>query len=243
MSHRRSPESNMATSLLELSQVAVAVTKPVAKQILWPLDLEVGSGQSVAVVGPSGAGKTTLAAVLGGLLPPTTGSYVFAGRALHDLDTRALATFRRDEVGFVFQASNLVDERSAWRNVAIGLPQRNEPPGEARDRCVAALEQVGLADLADTKAAVLSGGERQRVAIARALVKQPRLLIADEPTGALDQANGDLVLDLLAATSETRGTALVLVTHDRRAADRTQRLVEMVDGRLNERPRGRAGWR
>jgi putative ABC transport system ATP-binding protein len=217
--------------LLELSGIEVEVEAPAYTRILWPCDLQLKRASSTAVVGPSGAGKSTLAAVIGGLLAPTAGSYFFDGRPVHDLSPSKLARFRREHIGFVFQAANLIEERSVWRNVAVGLPAALGSRGGLRDRCVEVLGQVGMADLADRDAAVLSGGERQRVAIARALIKQPKLLIADEPTGALDQANGDRVLGLLTQIPRN-GAALLLVTHDPRATERAADVVEVVDGRV-----------
>jgi putative ABC transport system ATP-binding protein len=218
------------TVLVQLQAVCVAVPGPPALTILGPLDLDVEQGESLAVVGRSGAGKSTLVSVLGGMLSATAGSYRFDGAALPS-SARRLAQFRADHIGFVFQAPHLIEERSALENVelALSLPRHRAAPAS---RSRAALEAAGVGHLADRPARVLSGGERQRVAIARALVREPSLLIADEPTGSLDRTNGATVLDLLFSIPE-RGATLVLVTHDPDAASRADRQVQIVDGRVS----------
>ncbi|MDR1432435.1 MAG: ABC transporter ATP-binding protein [Propionibacteriaceae bacterium] len=214
--------------LVKLDGVGLEVSAPVRTRILHPLDLEIQAGSSVAVVGPSGAGKTTLASIIGALQPPSEGKYLFQGNPVNDIDADQRAAFRRDHIGFVFQNAHLIDERSAWRNVALGVPDSRTEPDEVERRSRAVLEQVGLGGVADRSAALLSGGERQRVAVARALVKQPDLMIADEPTGALDQASGNAILDLLFSLD----TTLLMVTHDTKAASRARQLVTIVDGRI-----------
>lgn len=215
------------TALVELEAVEVSVRAPSLATILGPLDLRVDRGESLAVVGPSGAGKSTLVSVLGGMLPATSGTYRFDGQTLPS-SPRWLAAFRSNQVGFVFQAAHLIEDRTALENVELALtvkPHRHEPSSRARE----ALDVAGVGHLAGRPARVLSGGERQRVAVARALVRDPLLLIADEPTGSLDSANGATVLDLLLGFPK-RGAALVLVTHDASAAARADRRVQIVDG-------------
>jgi ABC-type lipoprotein export system ATPase subunit len=193
--------------------------------------LTVPRGSSLAVVGPSGAGKSTLASILGGLQEATEGSYRFAGREMRGLSSLAVARFRADHVGFVFQSAHLMDERSAWRNVAVGLVDATLARADVEQRSRATLALVGLARVADREAAPLSGGERQRVAVARAVVKRPQLLIADEPTGSLDQKTGQAVLELLFSLTAT-GATLVIASHDTRAAALADHCVTIVDGAL-----------
>ena len=201
-------------------------------RVLHPVDLTVAGGSSLAVVGPSGAGKSTLASIIGGLQNATEGSYMFDGVQMRGLAANRVARFRADEVGFVFQNAHLMDERSAWRNVAVGLVDATLGRTEVERRSREALGVVGLDGVADREAAPLSGGERQRVAVARALVKRPRLLIADEPTGSLDQKNGQAVLELLFSLTAT-GATLIIASHDSRAAELADRCVTIVDGTLS----------
>lgn len=195
--------------------------------------MTLAGGSSLAVIGPSGAGKSTLASIIGGLQSATEGSYRFDGVEMRGLAGNRVARFRADEVGFVFQNAHLMDERSAWRNVAVGLVDPTLARAEVEQRSRTALAVVGLGGVADREAAPLSGGERQRVAVARALVKRPRLLIADEPTGSLDQKNGQAVLELLFSLTAT-GATLIIASHDQRAADLADRCATIVDGTLSE---------
>jgi ABC-type lipoprotein export system ATPase subunit len=218
-------------SLLSLSGVGFEVSSPAPLRILHPLDLDVRAGSTVAIVGPSGAGKSTLASILGALQPPTEGTYRFDGDDVTTKSGPQAARLRRDRIGFVFQNALLIDERNAWQNVALGLDPAKTPRRLREELSREALAAVGLSHVADRLSANLSGGERQRVAVARALAKRPQLIIADEPTGSLDQRTGELILDLLLALATT-DTTLIIVTHDLRAADRTERVVAIVDGRL-----------
>lgn len=219
--------------LIHMRDVGFEVHGGAPARILHPFDLTVRAGASLAVVGPSGAGKSTLASILGTLLRPSEGSYELDGTDITRWTSRRLAYLRRDTVGFVFQHAHLIDERSTLQNVGLGLP-----PSDPRSRKIReavsrqTLAAVGLGAMADRGANTLSGGERQRAAIARALVKQPRLLIADEPTGSLDQATGKQILDLLYGARSDQ-TALVVVTHDVRAADRADRVITVVDGHVS----------
>jgi ABC-type lipoprotein export system ATPase subunit len=217
--------------LVDLRQVGFEVTRPTYTRILHPIDLTLARRASLAVVGPSGAGKTTLASIIGALQRPTEGSYRFAGQQVDAMAPRELAAFRAGNLGFVFQNAHLIDERSAWRNVSLGLTDSSLSAAEIEERSRAALDAVGLGYAADREAALLSGGERQRVAVARALVKRPQLVIADEPTGAVDQKTGMAVLELLFSLTDM-GTTLIIVSHDMRAADLAERCVTIVDGRL-----------
>jgi ABC-type lipoprotein export system ATPase subunit len=219
------------TALIELRGVGLEVAGPVRTRILYPLDLDIVAGTSVTIVGPSGAGKTTLASIVGALQEPSEGSYRYGGREVTGLSRRELARFRSRHLGFVFQHSHLSVERSALDNIALGLTDQTVPSDQRLERCREVLDLVGLADLADRRAGYLSGGERHRVAIARALVKAPQVVIADEPTAALDQPTGRTILDLLARSTE-RGATLIVVTHDTRAAEMADQVVSVVDGRL-----------
>ena len=215
----------------ELVEVELEVHQPVHTRILHPITLEVGHATSLAIVGPSGAGKSSLATILGALQPPSAGIYAFDGHQVDGISAKASARFRNRNIGFVFQNANLIDERSAWRNVAVALTDPTLERQQVEQRSRDALAQVGLGEIADRDAALLSGGERQRVAIARAMVKEPLLVIADEPTGALDQTTGRQILDLLYRATD-RGATLVIVTHDLEAASMAAHGIELVDGQI-----------
>lgn len=221
----------MTGDLVELVGVGFQVDHPVRTRILHPTDLRIGVGASVAVVGPSGAGKTTLASIVGALQQPTEGLYRFDGHEMVGRSRRDLAAFRSRHVGFVFQHSHLIEERSTIANVELGVTDPTVDRAQRRARSLDALEVVGLADIATRRAGDLSGGERHRVALARALVKSPSLVIADEPTAALDQATGQAILELLASMTG-RGTTLLVVSHDVRAAEMADQVVTIVDGRV-----------
>ncbi|MCC6766331.1 MAG: ABC transporter ATP-binding protein [Deltaproteobacteria bacterium] len=195
------------------------------------VSLTVARGELVAVVGPSGSGKSTLLHLLAGVDVPDAGRIVVAGTALHAMSEDARAVLRRRVIGLVFQAFNLVPLLSALENVALPLLLDGEPPRRARARALDALAGVGLAERAAETPDRLSGGEAQRVAVARALVAEPRLVLADEPTGNLDAKSADVVLALLRGAA-AGGTAIVLVTHDARAAACGDRVVRLVEGRI-----------
>jgi putative ABC transport system ATP-binding protein len=206
------------------------------RTILDGVDLTVRAGESVAIVGRSGSGKSTLLSVLGLFDRPESGSYRLAGEDISRLPERRAAKLRSSHFGFVFQRFFLLKHLTAAQNVAMALVNGQGwlPRRERRARVLQALDEVGIAHLAKSRPARMSGGEQQRVAIARALVRRPRVLLADEPTGALDTETGTLVIDaLLAAT--TRDCALVLVTHDRDHAARMGRIHDLVAGVLTER--------
>lgn len=198
--------------------------------ILRGIDLKIGRGESVSVVGPSGAGKTTLLMALTGLERPTSGKVTVAGFDLGGANEDALARFRRAHVGIVFQSFHLVPTMTAVENVALPLEFAGAP--DALERALEALASTGLAERAAHFPGELSGGEQQRVALARAFVARPELILADEPTGNLDQKTGERVMDLLFSLQEQFGTTLVLVTHDNALAARCSRTLHMHDGRL-----------
>jgi putative ABC transport system ATP-binding protein len=202
------------------------------------LTLDVAAGELVAVMGPSGSGKSTLLAIGGGLDTPTSGQVSVEGTGLSGLRPAALARLRRDRIGYVFQDFNLVSALTAAENVALPRELAGVSARAARDEALAALAEVGLDDVAGRFPDQLSGGQQQRVAIARALIGQRRLLLADEPTGALDSATGQAVLDLIRARVEA-GAAGVLVTHEARFASWADRIVFLRDGRIVDTTGGR----
>jgi putative ABC transport system ATP-binding protein len=206
------------------------------------VDLDVNRGEAVAVMGPSGCGKSTLLHLIGGLNRPSAGQLSVAGQRVDELSERALAYFRRDEIGFVFQAFQLMDELTAQENVELPALLAGYPPNQARARATALLEQVGLADRARHLPSMLSGGQRQRVAIARALVNDPGIVLADEPTGNLDSASAFDVLSLL-GDLHAKGLTLVIVTHDERIAATADRLISMRDGAFVDETRLTGGSR
>jgi putative ABC transport system ATP-binding protein len=198
------------------------------------VSMSVAAGELVAIFGPSGSGKTTLLLLAAGLLRVEAGSVRFDGEDLAELSRTELLAYRRMKLGFVFQGFNLVAGLTAEENVAMPLLLRGVHHRKAGERARAALDDVGLLHRSGHTPAKLSGGEQQRVAIARALVGEPRLILADEPTGNLDTETGDAVLGLLSALPRERGAAIVLVTHDARVARCADRVLEMRDGRLTE---------
>jgi lipoprotein-releasing system ATP-binding protein len=204
-------------------------------QVLRGASIAVRPGERIAIVGASGSGKTTLLQLLGGLDLPTRGSISIAGRAMQELSDSERGALRNAAVGFVYQFHHLLPEFTALENVAMPLLVRRMAPRDARSAAAAILGRVGLAARLDHRPAQLSGGERQRAAVARALVTQPRLVLADEPTGNLDGANAAQVFELMLELNRESGTALVIVTHDERLAARLDRILVLVDGELRER--------
>ena len=200
--------------------------------ILRGITLSVVAGESVGLVGPSGSGKSSLLMLMGGLEQATGGEVRALGHDLTRMDEDALARFRRDNMGVVFQSFHLIPTMTALENVATPLELAGQRDAFARAR--AELDAVGLAARADHYPSQMSGGEQQRVALARALAPRPRLLLADEPTGNLDEANGQAIVDLLFGLGRRTGTTLVLVTHDERLALRCDRVVRLRDGRIDE---------
>ncbi|MFB7667435.1 ABC transporter ATP-binding protein [Kitasatospora sp. NPDC056138] len=196
------------------------------------VSLEIRAGEAVAVMGPSGCGKSTLLNMIAGLDRPTAGSVVVGGEDLAQLNETGLALYRRRRIGMVFQFFNLIDDLPALDNVALAAQLTGTSAGQARKRALELLDELGIADRRNTYPAALSGGERQRVAVARALMNRPALLLADEPTGALDSHAGEQVMDLLIDLNQI-GQTLLMVTHDPRLATRcASRLIEVADGRL-----------
>ena len=198
---------------------------------LRAIDLNVEAGEFVAIMGPSGCGKSTLLNILGLIDKPTSGRYLFHGREVTDLDEAALARLRRDNLGFVFQSFNLIDELTIAENVELGLVYRRWAGKERKARVDAAMDRVGVAHRARHYPHQLSGGQQQRAAIARAIVGQPALILADEPTGNLDTENGEQVMDILKSLNN-EGATIVMVTHSPAHADIAKRQINMLDGRI-----------
>jgi putative ABC transport system ATP-binding protein len=196
------------------------------------VSLEIQAGEAVAVMGPSGCGKSTMLNMIAGLDRPTSGSVRVHDEELSRLNETKLALFRRHRIGMIFQFFNLLDDLPALDNVALAAQLTGSRVGAARQRALELLDELGIADRRNVYPAALSGGERQRVAVARALMNRPALLLADEPTGALDSRSGEQVMDLLLDLNQI-GQTLLIVTHDERLATRcASRVVELTDGRV-----------
>jgi lipoprotein-releasing system ATP-binding protein len=202
--------------------------------VLRDVSLELARGQNVAIVGPSGSGKSTLLGILGGLEPPSGGRVVLDGQDPATLPEPALAAFRRQKVGFVFQDHHLLPQCSVLENVLVPMAAAGRTPPAAIQRARLLLDRVGLADRLDYRPAELSGGERQRTALARALIHSPLLLLADEPTGNLDRTTAAGVGELLLELQRQEQTMLIVVTHSPRLAEMMERRLELNDGTLSE---------
>lgn len=200
-------------------------------EVLRKVDIHVAPGEFLILVGPSGCGKSTLLNTLGTVDRPTAGRYLFGDRDLAALDEKELAKFRGATLGFVFQSFNLIDELTIEENVALGLAYRKDSGGDRRTRVAAAMDKVGIAHRARHFPHQLSGGQQQRAAIARAIVGDPRLILADEPTGNLDTANGEQVMNILTGLN-AEGATIVMVTHSPSHADMAKRRIDMLDGRI-----------
>ena len=206
------------------------VSDEVETTALADIDLHVAAGEFLAIMGPSGCGKSTLLNTLGTVDRPTGGRYLFGDRDLAALDEAELAKFRGSTLGFVFQSFNLIDELTIEENIALGLAYRKDA-GDRKARVAAAMDKVGIAHRARHFPHQLSGGQQQRAAIARAIVGDPKLILADEPTGNLDTANGEQVMDILAGLNAD-GATIVMVTHSPSHADMAKRRIDMLDGRI-----------
>jgi len=207
-------------------------TDHTAVRALRGVSLEIRAGEFMAIAGPSGSGKTTLLNLIGCLDVPSTGEIYIAGEAVSGKSRIELATLRRQKLGFVFQTFNLIPVLSAYENVSFALSLLGVDGRELRERTLRALKEVGLAGLEKRKPGELSGGQQQRVAIARALVKEPQILLADEPTANLDSDTGREILDLMAALNQTHGTTFVFSTHDPMVMELAHRLVMLHDGAI-----------
>jgi lipoprotein-releasing system ATP-binding protein len=215
-----------------------------AQEVLHGVDLDLAKGEFSALIGPSGSGKSTLLNLVGLLDRPTAGTLSIVGQTTTGLDDGALTRLRGSSIGFVFQYHHLIAAFTALENVMMPLlVARGRPTPEMQARAAELLRLVGLERFQDQRTDQLSGGQQQRVAIARALAADPPLVLADEPTGNLDTRSADGVFALLREVNDRRGTTFLIVTHDPRLAQRCDRIVELVDGRIvNDRPRPAGGW-
>jgi putative ABC transport system ATP-binding protein len=206
-------------------------TDTLSTQALADVSFEIARGEYVAIAGPSGCGKTTLLSILGLLDAPDAGEYILDGAPVASLTSQSRAQVRNRQIGFIFQAFNLIGDLTVRENVELPLTYRSMSPAERSERVASAIERVGLAHRRDHYPAQLSGGQQQRAAVARAIAGSPVLLLADEPTGNLDSSNGDAVMQLLAELHQ-QGTTICMVTHDTRYAACADRIVQMLDGRV-----------
>jgi len=213
-----------------------------AMRALDGVSIDIHAGELMLLAGPSGSGKTTLLSIIGCILRPSTGTLRVMGDDVSRMRERDLPAIRRERIGFVFQAFNLFPTLTAAQNVALALDLKGVAGRAARDRAAALLDQVGLGNKIDSYPADLSGGQKQRIAIARALAGNPPVILADEPTAALDSQSGRAVMDLLQRLAHERGRAVAIVTHDNRMLSYADRTVRMEDGRIvsDERTEGAA---
>ena len=227
-----------ALPLIRLENLSkVFYTDEVETHALAGIHLEIQKGDYVAIAGPSGCGKSTLLSILGLLDSPTDGLYQLNGNAVQDLDLAQRARIRNREIGFIFQSFNLIGDLSVYENVELPLTYRGMAASERKRRVGEALERVSMAHRSKHLPSQLSGGQQQRVAVARALAGDPVILLADEPTGNLDSANGDAVMNLLRELHQ-QGATICMVTHDPRFSRFADRIVQLFDGRLVDEKRG-----
>ncbi len=220
--------------MLSLQSVSKTyLRRNVRVEALRPTSLSIETGEFVAIIGPSGSGKTTLLSMLGGMMAPTSGQVLLEGRSLYDLPVSERSRLRNEQIGFVFQHFNLIPWLTAIENVALPLCLYGTDSHVQQVRAAEQLERFGLADRAEHRPAELSAGQQQRVALARTLVTDPRLILADEPTGNLDPESRAVVLDALHQIHR-EGRTLVLVTHDQAVSSTAQRVVRIADGELRE---------
>jgi ABC-type lipoprotein export system ATPase subunit len=201
-------------------------------QVVKDVNLDVKKGGFVSIVGKSGSGKTTLLSLLSGLERPSSGRVTLNGRDITDSSENELALFRRDTVGFIFQSFHLIPTLSAWENVALPLFPIKIHMEKRKERALELLRQMEMEHRADHRPSMLSGGEKQRVAIARALINNPKIIFADEPTGNLDSATGEAIMDTLKSLHADKGLSLVMVTHDLDLAESSDQIVRMQDGEV-----------
>ena len=224
----------MSVPLIELTDLTKSFPGRPAIEVLHPTSLRIEKGGYASIVGPSGSGKSTLLNLLGMLDRPTSGEYAFAGEPTTGLTPDERSALRARRIGFVFQSFHLIAERTVLENVLLSTLYSGVPRAERIDRAVAAVERVGLGHRLRQTPTTLSGGERQRVAVARATMTSPDLLLADEPTGNLDQETSKQVMTLFEELNDG-GMTVVLITHDAAVADRARRVIRIVDGTVEER--------
>jgi len=226
--------TNGGAPLIRLEGVSkVFFTDEVETHALSDIDFEIRDGEYVAISGPSGCGKSTLLSILGLLDTPTAGVYRLNGESVEDLNARQRARIRNRQIGFIFQAFNLIGDLTVFENVELPLTYRGMPSSERKKRVEEALERVGMAHRMKHYPSQLSGGQQQRVAVARALGGDPSVLLADEPTGNLDSKNGEAVMDLLQDVHQG-GATICMVTHDPRFEARAKKVVRLFDGKIVE---------
>ncbi|MFT4414998.1 ABC transporter ATP-binding protein [Fredinandcohnia humi] len=224
----------MSTEILKMNQIKKAYYMGEEKQIvLNHINLTVNKGDFVAVLGPSGSGKTTLMNIIGCLDTPSSGEYILSNQKVDELDEQKLAVIRNKEIGFVFQQFQLLPRLNALQNVELPLVYAGVGEKDRRIRAKEMLVRVGLEDKLHNRPNQLSGGQQQRVAIARAMVTEPTILLADEPTGALDQKTGQQIMDLFHEINE-EGKTIIMITHDKEIAKNARRIVHILDGQLRE---------
>jgi len=229
----------MTDTVLSLTNAALSLMGNAGRvDILHGISLEVHKGETLGLVGPSGSGKSSLLMLMGGLEQATSGKVTALGQDLTAMNEDQLARFRRDNMGVVFQSFHLIPTMTALENVATPLELAGHK--DAFDRAAAELEAVGLGNRADHYPSQMSGGEQQRVALARASAPRPRILLADEPTGNLDEANGQAIIDLLFGLRERHGSTLVMVTHSGELARSCDRTIRLRDGRIEDEAKARA---
>ena len=224
-------DENVFFEMTEIDKDYVMGGEPV--HVLKKINLSIQEGEYLSVLGPSGSGKSTLMNIIGCLDTPTAGKYVLRGREVEEMDEQELARLRSQEIGFIFQNSQLLSRLSARKNVELPLIYAGVLPKERRRRAEAMLERVGLKDRMDHLPTQLSGGQQQRVAIARAMVGNPSLLLADEPTGALDQKTAAQIMELFSELNQENRT-VIMITHDMNIAAHAKRIIRIIDGEIME---------
>lgn len=232
--------TNGNSALIHLEKVTkVFVTDEVETHALSDIHLDIKKGEYLSIAGPSGCGKSTLLAILGLLDSPTDGTYILNGQPVQDLNVSERARIRNREIGFIFQAFNLIGDLTVYENVELPLTYRGMSSGDRKKRVQDALERVGMAHRVKHYPSQLSGGQQQRVAVARALAGDPSILLADEPTGNLDSTNGEAVMELLRELHRG-GATICMVTHDPRYAEFADRTIHLFDGKIVEQSAGTA---
>jgi len=224
----------LSRNIIEMNNITKSfyIGTPNQLNILKGIDITVEEGEFVSIIGTSGSGKSTLMNIIGALDRPTSGSYILDGTNIEEISDNGLSEVRNKQIGFVFQTYNLIPRSSALKNVELPMLYNGKGRKERRERAEQLLELVGMKDRMSHQPNELSGGQKQRVAIARALVNNPSIILADEPTGALDSATGRLVMDLFHKIHEEEGKTIVLITHNNELADETQRIITLKDGSI-----------